>query len=87
MKEDWENKLACATRCTACGKAIGPQDLRILSSYTHQPICMDCKKREEQKADYAEVSQGMISKCMAETEILYGDSGSFCYHHFYPFKC
>jgi len=48
---------------------------------------MDCKKAEEQKADYAEVSQGMIGECMAETEILYGDIGSYCYHHFYPFKC
>jgi hypothetical protein len=48
---------------------------------------MDCKKNEEQKSDYAEVSQEMIGQCMAETEILYGDIGSYCYHHFYPFKC
>ena len=87
MKDSWEEKLSCATACEACHKAIGPKDLRILSSYTHQPICMDCKKAEEQKPDYAEVSQGMIGACMAETEILYGDIGSYCYHHFYPFKC
>jgi len=48
---------------------------------------MDCKKNEEQKSDYAEVSQEMIGQCMVETEILYGDIGSYCYHHFYPFKC
>lgn len=87
MKDNWEEKLACAVACASCKKAIGPQDLRILSSYTHHPICMDCKKIEEQKSDYAEVSQGMIGKCMVETEILYGDKGSYCYHHFYPFKC
>ena len=87
MKDNWEEKLACAVACASCKKAIGPQDLRILSSYTHHPICMDCKKIEEQKSVYAEVSQGMIGKCMVETEILYGDKGSYCYHHFYPFKC
>jgi len=87
MKDNWEEKLACAVACTACQKAIRPQDLRILSSYTHHPICMDCKRTEEQKQDYAEVSQGMIGQCMVETEILYGDRGSYCYHHFYPFKC
>lgn len=87
MKDNWEEKLACAIACTSCGESIGPQDLRILSSYSHDPICMACKNEEEQKPDYAEVSQGMIGQCMAETEILYGDIGSYCYHHFYPFKC
>lgn len=87
MKNNWEEDLSCAVACSACQKTIGPKDLRILSSYTHHPICMDCKKLEEQKQDYAEVSQGMIGQCMAETEILYGDKGSYCYHHFYPFKC
>ena len=78
MKDNWEEKLACAVACASCKKAIGPQDLRILSSYTHHPICMDCKKIEEKKPYYAEVSQGMIGKCMVETEILYGDKGSYC---------
>ena len=87
MKDNWEKRLACAIACTGCQKSLGPKDLRILSSYTHNPICMDCKKAEEQKQDYAEVSQRTIEHCMAETEILYGDTGSYCYHHFYPFKC
>ncbi len=87
MKADWKEKLTCAIACTGCSKGLASQDLRILSSYTHEPICMDCKSEEEQKPDYAEVSQQMIGQCMAETEILYGDLGSFCYHHFYPYKC
>jgi hypothetical protein len=87
MKDDWKELLTCAMACSGCQKALSSQDLRILSSYTHKPICMDCKTEEEQKPDYAEISQQMIGQCMAETEILYGDLGSYCYHHFYPYKC
>jgi hypothetical protein len=87
MKDDWKEILTCAVACSGCQKALSSQDLRILSSYTHKPICMDCKTEEEQKPDYAEISQQMIGQCMAETEILYGDLGSYCYHHFYPYKC
>ena len=87
MQGDWKEKLTCAIVCSACNKRLDAQDLRILSSYTHEPICMDCKTEEEQKPDYAEVSQQMIGQCMAETEILYGDLGSYCYHHFYAYKC
>jgi hypothetical protein len=87
MKDDWKELLTCAMACSGCQKALSSQDLRILSSYTHMPICMDCKTEEEQKPDYAEISQQMIGQCMAETEILYGDLGSYCYHHFYPYKC
>ena len=87
MKDDWKEILTCAMACSGCQKALSSQDLRILSSYTHKPICMDCKTEEEQKPDYAEISQQMIGQCMAETEILYGDLGSYCYHHFYPYKC
>ena len=87
MKDDWKEILTCAMACSGCQKALSSKDLRILSSYTHKPICMDCKTEEEQKPDYAEISQQMIGQCMAETEILYGDLGSYCYHHFYPYKC
>ena len=52
MKDNWEERLACAIACTGCHKSLGPKDLRILSSYTHDPICMDCKKTEEQKPEY-----------------------------------
>ncbi len=87
MKDEWKEKLTCAIACSECQKGLAPKDLRILSSYTHEPICMDCKGAEEQKPDYPEVSQQMIELCMVETEILYGDLGSYCYHHFYPYKC
>ncbi|MDJ0888691.1 MAG: hypothetical protein QNI89_15395, partial [Desulfobacterales bacterium] len=72
MQEDWKEKLTCAIACSGCQKALSSQDLRILSSYTHEPICMDCKAEEELKPDYADISQQMIGQCMAETEILYG---------------
>lgn len=87
MKDDWKEKMVCALTCSGCQQPLAPEDLRILSSYTHDPICMTCKGEEEQKPDYAEVSQQMIGQCMNETEILYGDLGSYCYHHFYPYKC
>ena len=29
----------------------------------------------------------MIGQCLAETELLYGDPGGYCFHHFYPFTC
>jgi hypothetical protein len=48
---------------------------------------MPCKKKEEEREDYPEISKKMIGSCMADSEILYGDPGAFCYHHFYPFKC
>lgn len=87
MKDNWEARLSCAVACSACNRALKPADLRILSSYTHEPICMDCKAVEEQRPDYPDISKRMIGQCLAETEILYGDLGSYCYHHFYPFKC
>jgi hypothetical protein len=48
---------------------------------------MPCKREEEQRPDYAEVSREAIGQCMAETEALYSAPKGYCYHHFYPFKC
>lgn len=87
MAANWEKRLECAISCTSCQQSLGPKDLRILSIYTHDPICMDCKKKEEGRSDYAEVSKEMIGQCMADSELLYGEPGTYCYHHFYPFKC
>ena len=87
MNDKWKENLICAIACSGCQKQLAASDLRILSSYTHEPICMACKAAEEQRPDYADVSQQMIHQCMAETEILYGDLGSYCYHHFYPYRC
>ena len=68
-------------------KEMKSQDLRILSSYDHEPICMDCKKEEEKRPDYEEVSKKVIGSCMADTELEQSDPGGFCFSHFYPFKC
>ncbi len=87
MTDNWQNELNCALVCTRCNEALKADDRRILSVYDHQPICMDCKKKEEERADYAEVSQQMIGTCMAETERRYSDPGGYCFYHFYPFKC
>lgn len=87
MSEKWKTSLTCALNCTRCGKDLKGSEERILSVYDHDPICMPCKKEEENRSDYEETSKQMIGNCMAETEVLYSDPGGYCYHHFYPFKC
>jgi len=84
MKDDWEERVSCATKCTRCNKNLGSHDRRILSIYDHQPICMGCKRKEEKRPDYADVSRSMIGQCMADVEQQWGDPAGFCYHHFYP---
>ena len=87
MKDDWKEKLSCAISCHRCDSKLDPQELRILSVYHHQPICMVCKKNEEQRPDYEEVSRQTIGQCLIDTEMQYGDPQGYCFHHFYPFKC
>ena len=87
MKDDWQEAMACLVQCPRCQRPMAGKDERILSVYDHQPICMACKKEEEQRADYDEVSKGVIGQCMLETEVMYGDPAGYCYHHFYPWKC
>lgn len=85
--DQWEEKLSCAVACQRCNAALKPRDKRILSVYDHEPICMACKRAEEQQPDYETVSRQTIGTCMAETELLYSDPSGYCYHHFYPFTC
>ena len=87
MTDEWEKQIACAIQCSKCSKKLGGADQRLLSVYDHQPICVDCKKEEEQRPDYEAVSKKMIGQCMADTELLYGDPGGYCFYHFYPFTC
>jgi hypothetical protein len=87
MPETWEKDLACAIGCARCGETLSADQDRILSIFDHEPICMSCKKKEEQRPDYPEKAKQMIGDLMAETEIMYGDPGGFAYFHFYPFKC
>ena len=87
MEKKWRDTLACATQCGRCDKKLATDDKRILSVYDHKAICMACKAEEEARPDYEEVSKKMIGTCMIETEVMYGDPGGYCYHHFYPFTC
>jgi hypothetical protein len=84
---DWKEKLSCAVMCSRCEKNLASNDVRILSVYDHNPICMECKGKEEERPDYEEHSREMIGACIDDTERLYSDPGGYCYHHFYPFKC
>lgn len=87
MEDKWKKDLACAVACGRCQKKLASTDLRILSVYDHQAICLDCKKNEEAGSDYETVSKNTIGNCMTDSEINYGDPSGYCYHHFYPFKC
>ena len=87
MSDAWENELSCAVGCSGCDKALSANDKRILSVYDHKAICLDCKKKEEAKPDYEEVSKNMIDSCLAETEMQFGDPNGYCFYHFYPFTC
>jgi hypothetical protein len=62
-------------------------DQRILSVFTHQPICLQCKEKEEAQPDYSDVSKNMLAACIDNTGKPYGDPGGYCFHHFCPYKC
>ena len=87
MRDKWEKDLSCATACHRCHAQLAAGDKRILSVFDHMPICMACKQAEEERSDYADVSKDMIGNCMIESEVKYGDTRGYCYHHFYPFVC
>ncbi|MGD8961764.1 MAG: hypothetical protein PVF29_08845 [Desulfobacterales bacterium] len=85
--ENWEKQLSCAKECSRCNRSLTNKERRILSVVDHQPICIDCKKQEEQKPDYEDASKQMMAECMKQTGRPYGDTASYCFHHFIPFKC
>jgi len=87
VKDSWEEALSCAVRCSRCNRGLAPSEERILSVYDHRAVCMACKKEEEARPDYGEVSRAAIGQCMAETEVMWGDPKGYCFHHFYPYKC
>ena len=87
MADKWQEDLTCATACSRCSGPLKGDDLRILSVYDHEPICMPCKQKEERRSDYAPTAKQVMGDLMAQTELFYGDPGGYCYHHFYPFKC
>jgi hypothetical protein len=85
--DDWKHKMTCLTECPRCHKPLHSHDSRILSCYDNEPICMDCKKDEEARPDSEETSKRMIGQCVIETELKQGDPESYCFNHFYPYKC
>ncbi len=87
MTDVWEERISCATGCERCSKGLEQADYRILSVYDHKAICMECKKKEEKRPDYDEVSKSMIGQCIADVDQDWQDPEAFCYHHFYPYKC
>jgi len=48
---------------------------------------MPCKRAEEKRPDYEQVSKEAIGQCLIDTELAYGDPGGYCFYHFYPFTC
>jgi len=87
MTDEWEKQIACAIQCSRCSKKLVHADQRLLSVYDHEPICLACKKEEEKRPDYEDVSKKVIGQCLADTELHYSDPGGYCFYHFYPFTC
>lgn len=87
MTEMWKKNLSCADKCASCNESMDKRDLRILSVYSHLPICGECKSKEEKRPDYANMSREMLSECIRTTGKPYGDPEGYCFHHFCPFKC
>ena len=87
MQDAWVEKLSCAIQCQRCDRQLAPTDPRILSVYDHEAICTACKDEEEKRDDYEEISKQTIGQCLIDTEMQWGDTQGYCYHHFYPFTC
>ena len=87
MADAWADKLSCALECQRCNRKLTPKDPRILSVVDHEAICMDCKREEEHRDDYEEISKKTIGQCLIDTEMQWGDPQGYCYHHFYPYTC
>ncbi len=87
MKTTWKDVLSCAIECSRCHHKLEPTAPRLLSVYDHQAVCTVCKKEEETRPDYEETFKNTIGQCLEDAEILQGDPGGYCYHHFYPYTC
>jgi hypothetical protein len=85
--DEWEKELSCTAQCSDCQKELKSDDRRILSVYTHTPICLICKQAEEKRTDYGDASKAMIAECIDKTGKPYGNPQGYCFHHFMPYKC
>ena len=82
-----KKNLHVPTAARGAANLCKKKDRRLLSVYDHKPICMECKKEEEKRTDYEDMSKQMIAACMETTNKPYGDPAGYCFHHFCPFKC
>ena len=87
MAKPWQEELICAIACGRCGRSLAEADLRILSVYDHQAICLTCKRLEEERPDFQTVSMEVAEQCLIHAESGAGDPKGYCYHHFYPYRC
>lgn len=87
MIKPWLEELSCALECFRCHRKLAPEDLRIFSVYDHHAICMDCKREEEARPDFPDVSMRVAEVCLLSAESGEGDPKGYCYHHFYPYRC
>ena len=85
MEVKWNEKLKKAAECGRCKRALSSGEQRILSVYDDEVLCSECKKAEEHRANYEEVSKKMVGQCLADVELFQGDPGDYCFHHFYPY--
>lgn len=83
----WETSLMCALECLRCHAPLKADTPRVLSVFDHQPICLACKRTEEARLDYPEISKNTIGQCLVDVELQQQDPGGYCYHHFYPYRC
>ena len=87
VPDEWKKELSCAVNCSECQKELAEGDERILSMEDHRVICMECKQKEERHPGYKATAMKMIAECMAKTGKPYGDTESYCFHHFAPYRC
>jgi len=83
MSESWKEKLSCATQCHRCSTKLAKKTSASLG-VRHEPICMPCKRAEEKRPDYEEVSKEAIGSCLADVEVAYGDPGGLLLPSFLP---
>jgi hypothetical protein len=84
--QKWEEQLNSMKECPRCKKATGYKAPRILSVYEDEVICLKCKKKEEQRLDYEEVSKRMIGQCLGDVELQQSDPQGYCFFHFFPYR-
>ena len=84
--QKWEEQLNSIKECPRCKKAMVSKAPRILSVYEDEVISLKCKKKEEQRPDYEEISKRMIGQCLGVMELQQNDPQGYCFFHFFPYR-